>query len=168
MKIANIISTAISKGILVIKVLSLGSKDVNTLLNVQPYGLDSNPVKDLKGVFAETVGTEKLFLGIIRKDTKAQTGQTRVYSEDVEVWLRNGKLELGGNSNFAVKYTELKQGYDLLVQQVNALIVAYNAHVHPVNALPGPSPIPSAVTTSQGVSITADISTCKNENILTN
>jgi len=167
MKIANIISTAINKGILVVKVLSLGSKDINTLLNVQPYGVDSNPVKDLKGVFAKTIGTEKLFLGIIRKDSEAQTGQTRIYSEDIEIWLRNGKIELGGNSNFAVKYTELKQGYDLLVQQVNALIVAYNAHVHPVNALPSPTPISSAVTVSQGVSITADISACKNDKILT-
>jgi hypothetical protein len=168
MKIANIISTAVNKGILIIKVLSLGSRDINTLLNVQPYGIDSNPVKELKCVFAKTIGTEKLFLGIIRKDTKAQTGQTRVYSEDVEVWLRNGKLELGGNNNFAVKYTELKQGYDQLVQQVNALITAYNAHTHPVNALPSPTPITSAVTASQGTNITADISACKNENILTN
>jgi hypothetical protein len=77
-------------------------------------------------------------------------------------------VELNGNTNFAVKYTELKTAFDLLRTEVNNLITAYNSHVHITTATIGASGTPGVIspTVSQAVPATADMSASQNLKVL--
>jgi hypothetical protein len=77
------------------------------------------------------------------------------------------QIELNGNTNFAVKYTELKSAFDQLKQDLNSLVSAYNGHTHPVaGVMTGPGSVTSAVTVAQGSSSSADMSSSKNSKVL--
>lgn len=70
-------------------------------------------------------------------------------------------IELNGNTNFAVKYTELKVAFDQLKTELNAFITVYNSHTHPTAPV-GPVSPPSA----PGIPATADMSTSQNTKVL--
>ena len=77
-------------------------------------------------------------------------------------------VELNGNTNFAVKYTELKTAFDLLRTELNALITAYNAHIHVTTATVAATATPGVIspTVAQGVPATADMSAAQNTKVL--
>lgn len=72
-------------------------------------------------------------------------------------------LELQGNADFAVAYTDLKLAFDQLKTDLNALITAYNAHIHVTTATIGPGPALGVIspTVSTGTPSTADMSGAK-------
>jgi hypothetical protein len=70
-------------------------------------------------------------------------------------------VQLNGNTNFAVKYLEMKTAFDLLRTELNALITAYNAHTHPT-APSGPVSTPS----TPGTPAAADMSGAQNLKVL--
>ena len=67
-------------------------------------------------------------------------------------------IELNGNTNFAVKYTELKTAFDLLRTELNTFIVAYNSHAH-TGAGTSPPTVP-------GIPAVADMSASQNIKVL--
>lgn len=69
-------------------------------------------------------------------------------------------IELNGNTNFAVKYNELKTAFDLLRTELNNFITIFNAHIHPT-----PSG-PSSPTATPGTPATADMSAAQNTSVL--
>ncbi len=72
-------------------------------------------------------------------------------------------VELNGNTNFAVKYTELKTAFDLLRTELNSFITIFNAHVHSgVTSGSGSS----GTTATPGTPATADISASQNLKVL--
>lgn len=74
-------------------------------------------------------------------------------------------VQLNGNTNFAVKYTELKTAFDLLRTEVNALITIFNAHTHPYVDTPvGASTTSPSLT--PGTPATADMSASQNLKVL--
>lgn len=74
-------------------------------------------------------------------------------------------VQLNGNTNFAVKYTELKTAFDLLRTEVNALITIFNAHTHPYVDTPvGDSTTSPSLT--PGVPAVADMSASQNLKVL--
>ena len=71
-----------------------------------------------------------------------------------------GNIELNGNADSAVAYTDLKSAFDTLRSDLNNLITAYNLHIHVTTATIGSSATPGVIspTASQGTPSTADMS----------
>ncbi len=150
----------------VVKFWRFGKDDVNTSMEVSPFGIDSNPLKGMAGIYAETAKNgETVLIGYINQDQLAAIGETRIFSKDANgqvkafVWAKNdGILLLNGDANFAVKFNELKAGFDQLKVDLNDLIVKYNTHGHPAINSP---------TALVDVPSTASIDSAKNDNIKT-
>ena len=132
----------------IIKILRLGGKDVQTAEEVSPFGIDSNPFKNLIAICAPTVEKgEPVIIGYLIPDKLAAVGETRLFSTDAtgalkfHVWLKNnGTLELGGDTKHLARYEELKAGFDELKGDHNDLVTAFNAHMHATAASGPPSP----------------------------
>lgn len=75
----------------------------------------------------------------------------------------NTHIELNGNTNFAVKYNELKTAFDLLKTELNNFITVFNIHSHTGVTSGGSSSGPSS---SPGTPATADISASQNAKVL--
>jgi hypothetical protein len=100
------------------------------------------------------------------------SGKTLINSDTEIEFLTTGPakvngatVELNGNTNFAVKYTELKTAFDLLKTELNSFITIFNAHVHVVTT-PDTINGTAAPTVTPGVAATADIAASKNDKVL--
>jgi hypothetical protein len=111
----------------IIKVLRKGKSDVQTPMESAPFGIDSNPIKDMIAVYGQTEEKGKtVIIGYIDKNKLAASGETRLYSTDnngnlkTYVWLKNdGTMEIGGNTKHMVRYEELNtalQNFKTLMQ----------------------------------------------------
>jgi len=158
----------------IVKVLGLGSRDVQTGKEASPFGIDSNPVKDMIAIYAQTSVKGKTFvIGYLNVNQLAAVGEIRLFSTDKEgdlkisVWLKNdGTIEIGGNTKNMVRYQELESGFNALKEDHNKLVDAFNAHMH-ATAATGP---PSTPTPGIGIPAqpsTADISGSKIDEIKT-
>jgi hypothetical protein len=161
MKSAKTISTAFNEAKnIIVKVLRLGDKDVQTSRQINSYGIDSNPIKDMIAIHADTgIRGESIIIGYVGKQHIAKIGETRLYSTDEKgnlkatVHLKNDDtLELMGDDNFAVKYNQLEIAF-------NELKLKFNTHFHPAS---------SGTTSPTASQSTADISQAKNPKIKTN
>lgn len=172
MKLSKVISAAKDTfGNLIVKVLRMGRSDVQTAMNAGPYGVDSHPVKDAIAIFAQTgVDGEKVILGYINKNQLAQVGEYRTFSTDadgVEVfytYMKNdGTMEVGGNSDFMVRFNELKTGFDQLKSDFNNHVTnVYGTHVHGGVTAGGGT---SGTTTTPGTTSSASIDSAKIDEI---
>jgi hypothetical protein len=174
--IIKIISSAFDSGRRLVKFNRLGRSDVKEKIEVSPYGLDSNPVKDTVGIYTPTsVSGKGVVFGYVNPEQKADVGEFRTYATDsdgVEVfytWLKNnGTAEIGGDSDFMVRYSELETAFNELRDDFNALVNVYNAHIHTTTATVGLGPVGVISTSpSQGQQSTADISGAKIDEIKT-
>jgi hypothetical protein len=67
-------------------------------------------------------------------------------------------VEINGDTDFAVAYTDLKSAFDTMKTDLNAFITIFNAHVHPgVTA----GPASTGVTVTPGTATTADMAGAK-------
>jgi len=134
MNLVKIISSTISASRQAVKFLRYGKSDVQETPTVSPYGIDSNPVADMVGLYAETGEKGKnVLIGYINKSAIAQPGENRLFSTDTNgvvkavIYLRNnGDLELNGDEDYMVRYSELKAGFDDLKAELNAMITNWN------------------------------------------
>lgn len=158
MKSSKVISTAINDAKnMIIKVLRLGTSDVQTSRQISPFGVDSNPIKDMVAIHSETgIKGETVIIGYVNKEHVADIGELRLFSTNESgeikstVFLRNDEtLELMGDSNFLVKFNELQTEF-------NKLQSAYNSHVHAASGAP------------TSIISTANISLAKNDKIKSN
>lgn len=123
----------------VIKYIRFGASNAHTSLQAAPHGIDSNPVKDMIAIYANTNGDgESVIIGYLNRDQLAAVGETRLYSTDVNGvmktyhWLKNdGTQEIGGNTDFMVRYSKLEEAFNQLKSDFNALVQAHNTHTHP-------------------------------------
>ena len=178
MRIGKIISTYFANSRLFIKILGLGANDVKTPDNCLPFGIDNQPTnnQNYKCIYSETgVAGQNVIIGIINLKAIADVGELHLYSEESDgtesfrIKLRNNSTcEIGGNTNYAVKYNELKTEYQALQQSLNNLITAFNEHVHSGGTISGltgiSSPVPSLIPATLDSS---DITQTKNNKILT-
>jgi hypothetical protein len=155
-----------------VKVLRKGNKDIQTPLEASPFGIDSNPLKDMIAVYGPTEEKGKtVIIGYIDKNKLADIGETRLYSTDSDgnlkfyTWLKNdGTMEIGGNTKHMVRYEELETAFNQLKADFNAHITKYNAHIH-LGVIAGfaTSGIPTVTDTASS----ADISPAKIDEIKT-
>lgn len=182
MQFVKIISTSIKSAIRIVKFLRYGKSDVQEVQQALPYGLDSNPVKDMIALHAETgqVGKSAV-IGYLNLNAVAEVGGTRMYSTDEDgavqfaIYLRaDGTAEVGGDTDFMVRYSELESAFNELksdfndfVTKHNQLLTEYKVHVHP-GVTSGSSSTGATVSTqTPASSTTADISGAKIEEIKT-
>jgi len=154
-----------------IKVLRMGKGDVQTSIQATPYGLDSNPIKDMIAVYSKTeTDGSTVIVGYLNKNSIAAVGELRLFSTDANgvekfyTWLKNdGTIEIGGNQNFAVKFNELKTEFNKLKRSHNDLLTEYKMHVHTGGTISGST----GTTTSTLLANTSNISNAKNDKIKT-
>lgn len=142
----------------IVKILRLGKSDVQTAFEVGSYGIDSNPVKDMVAIYAESsVKGEVVIVGYITKNKVAQTGELRLYStnaqgtEQTYAYLKNdGTIELAGNADNLVRFVALNTA---LQAQVGLINVELGKIATAINAIvPGayiPTPITLNITASK-------------------
>lgn len=122
-----ILSSIDNLGRRLIKSYRYGNIDVQTPLQASPFGLDSAPIKDMVAVYSKTDNNDtNIVIGYFNKNLLAEEGETRLFSTDENglvktfIWLRNdGKIQLGGTDDNAVRYQKLKDGLDAMVNLMN-------------------------------------------------
>lgn len=151
MNLVKTISTELNKfNQRVIKSLRYGRQDVRTASQASPFGVDSNPLRNMTAVFAPTEERGKsVIVGYLNRDMIAAKGELRLYSLNASgvlqtyVWLKaNGELLLGGDAKHLARFEELKTGFDQLVTN-------FNAHVHASNGTPPTVPSTASIDTSK-------------------
>ncbi len=174
-RISKIISTALIKGRLIIKVLRLGSKDSQTVYYTVPFGFDSNPNLEYRAVYANTGEKgDNVLIGIINNNAIASFGESRMFSNDLDgneitsIHLTNeGIIKIGGEEDNMVRYSKLEEAYNELNDKFNDLVVAFNQHMH-ATAAPGPPSPPTSIPNIIPASASdGDITPSKIDEILT-
>lgn len=98
------------------RILKVNQYGVKTADESAPFGVDSNPIKGMTAIYADTSNdSESVIIGYINENQIAQKGETRIFSLDENgnlkafVWCKNnGEIHLNGNTYTAVKFEELK------------------------------------------------------------
>lgn len=148
----------------ILKFLRFGRGDVQTAREAGPFGIDSGPRKGMIAVYSPTAEKGKtVILGYINLNQLAAVGETRIFSTDengelkTQIWLKNtGVIEIGGETDWMVRYSALETAFNELQQKWNDFASAY---------VPGsPSVTGAPATLAQS---TADISSAKIDNIRT-
>jgi len=174
MFLTKVDSTTVKDELREVKVLRMGDKDVQTANEIAPFGIDSNPLKDMVAVYGETSNNgDTVIVGYINKNRLAAVGETRIYSTDesgaekIYIHLKNdGTMEIGGATDWMVRYSALETAFNDLKGTVNDLVDTFNNHTH--TYIPGTlSPIPSAATLTTATPSSADISPAKIDEIKT-
>lgn len=174
--IVNIISTEFDKlKRRIVKVRRLGKDDIQTAKEYSPFGEDSNPPAGMRALFMETEEKGKtVVIGYLIEDKLAGVGEKRIFSIKDDgslstfIWLKSdGTMELGGNADFMVRFNKLKTGFDKLKQDVNALVNAFNTHVHATAGTGTPSPPQPVPSVIPATASTASIDDSKIDEIKT-
>lgn len=166
------ISTRVIDAVRLIKFLGKGTSDVREREQVLPYGFDSNPIKGIVALYAETtVKGKSVIVGYLNKNQLADIGENRIFSTDENgnqkfyIWLKNnGTCEIGGNAKHMVRFEELETGFNQLKTDFNNLVTTFNSHVH-AGVTPGSGS--TAVSPTPATTTTADISGSKINEIKT-
>lgn len=130
----KVISTKLNSiGQRIIKFLRYGLSDIQTAEEYGPHGFDSNPVKNMIALYAETGQKgETVIIGYLVKSKLAEAGEARMFSTDADgalktfIWLKaDGTMQLGGTDDFAVSFNNLKTEFNELQSKWNAFAAAY-------------------------------------------
>lgn len=138
-----------------IKVTRFGKSDTQTSLEAMPFGVDSVPVEDLVAIHVKTAEKGKtMIIGYLNKNSIAGIGEHRTYSTDADgvektyIWLKNdGIIEVGGSSDFMVRYSALETAFNELKGRFNTFANTYVPGGPTVVGLP-PSVLPSSADIS--------------------
>jgi hypothetical protein len=154
-----------------VKFLRLGKSDVRTAIEVGPFGVDSNAPKDTVAAYSDTaVKGQSVIVGYVNTRQEAGVGEYRTYAVDSSgdvafyTWIKaNGTMEIGGDTDNMVRYSELETAFNQLRDDFNDFVnTTYNLHQHPTAAVGPPS-----VPTVTGTPSTADITAAKINEIKT-
>jgi len=179
MNIVKVISSDINKSLQrIVKFLRMGLDDVQTANQLSSPGIDAAPIPDQIAAYSTTTLKGKpVIIGYVQVDQEAEPGEINIYSQDASngaelnyIFLtKEGTIEIGGDTDNMVRFSELQSAFDELKEDFNNLVTAYNAHIHITTATVGPSPTPGIIapTASTGTPSAADISGAEIEEILT-
>lgn len=174
MNLVKVISTElddISRRI--VKFLRKGKGDVQTAPECAPYGIDSNPVKDMIAVYGQTgVKGKQVVLGYINKNQLAAVGENRIYSTDSEGTLSfaihlkaDGTCEIGGTADNLVRFANTKAVIDEIQSDIASIKQVFSTWV-PV-PMDGGAALKTAATTWAATPLTEDIDSSKIDEIKT-
>ena len=132
-------------------------------------GFISIPAKDVKGIRFR-IGSLDIIIGAFNYKVPLPTnpGDSKVYSTDADgnekatcKFLNDGTIEINGNADNAVAYTDLKTAFDQLKSDFDGLVTIFNAHTHPFVGVGPGNPGTTAVTLTLDTPSTADMSGAK-------
>jgi len=154
MNLVKIISSVKTSGVQFVKFLRMGKSDVQENKVVAPFGIDSNPIEGMIALYAKTgQDGENVLVGYVNTRAIANPGELRLFStntsgtEQSYQWFKaDGTVEINGDEDNMVRFSELKIAFDQLRTDLNKL--TYNVNQFYSNYLPG-SP------TVQGLPLTA-------------
>ena len=112
-------STTTEDGMRMIKVDQFGAKEP---YECSPYGFDSNPVKDMTAIYADTSENgEPIIIGYVNENQLADVGELRLYNSNKGyIWLKNDDtIELNGNSRTIVAFIDLKTELENTINKLN-------------------------------------------------
>lgn len=148
--IGKFISSSFDSGRRRIKAIVKGKSDIRRFFEAMPFGEDSLPPEGTRTIVIDTEEKGRMMvIGYINENQldDLTNGEKRIYSlkqnGDISqfIYLKSdGTMEIGGNSDFMVRYTALETAF-------NQLKSDYNSHMHPTAATGSPSP-PTVVNTS--------------------
>ncbi len=158
----------------IIKVLRFGKSDVQTSLEGMPFGLDSNPIKNLVAIYAETSEKGKtVIIGYLNKNQLAAVGENRFFSTDENgelktfIWLKNnGTIEIGGDADNAVRYSPVADSVNEIKNDIATLKQIFAAGWTPIPN-DGGAALKAAAATWAGTALTKDIADAKINEIKT-
>lgn len=156
------------------KVLGFGKSDVKTANECSPFGLDSCVPTNYIAVYSDTTDKgESVILGYYLPKQMVKQGETKLFSTDVngvekmKIYLTKDDIQINGNTDNLVRFSELEKGFEQLKQDLNNHIANYNsfaiAYVPGSIATVGLPPFASASTPSE-----ANIDLAKIEELKTN
>lgn len=166
MEIVKVASSMVKNGLRYIK--NVFSGDAHESIQVAPFGDDSCPPDNIKGVKVKTTSDAyQVIIGYFNRSNVATKGEKRIYSVKNDgsvsffVHLKSdGTVEIGGDTDNLVRYSKLKEGFDQLKSDFNEF-KATHTHIG-VTAGGGTSGVPSDTSPSE-----ADITECKIDEIKT-
>ena len=112
-------STTTEDGMRMIKVDQFGAKEP---YECSPYGFDSNPVKDMTAIYADTSENgEPIIIGYVNENQLADVGELRLYNSNKGyIWLKkDDTIELNGNSRTIVAFIDLKTELENTINKLN-------------------------------------------------
>ncbi|MFA6057291.1 MAG: hypothetical protein WC756_03765 [Taibaiella sp.] len=156
-----------------VKVLLTGKQNVQETDDISLPGIDASPIKGMVAIYSETqVKGEEVIIGYINPNQIAEPGEIRIFAlddsgnEKCYSWFKkDGTIELDGDTDNAVRYSKLAEAYNETNNKLNALITAFNSHVHILSLTSGTGT--AAPTAAPAQTSTGDISPAKIENIKT-
>ena len=116
---ATVDSTSTEDGMRMIKVDQFGAKEP---YECAPFGFDSNPVKDMTAVYADTSENgEPIIIGYVNENQLSDIGELRLYNSNKGyVWLRkDDTIELNGDSRTIVAFIDLKTELENTINKLN-------------------------------------------------
>ena len=170
----KVISTLLKDAERLIKFKRLGNDDIQEVVQVNPYGVDANPIKDMVAIYSPTLQQgQAVIIGYVNKNQLADVGEHRIFSTDADgalqfyLHLKNdGTAEFGGDTKNMVRYQELETAFNQLRDDFNSLVATYNAHTHVYAPGPG-TPIPTPPPVGPGSPSAADITPARIDEIKT-
>jgi len=174
-ELAKTLSSKIVEGLRLIKVIKSGKADTRQAYQSAPHGIESAPAESEEVValysYTEKRG-EPVIVGYLNKRAVVNAGETKVYSTDAEgeeqiaiKLTADGKIKIAGDSDFAVRFTELEKGFKELKDDLNSFVKTYNSHTHPFTGAPPGGAATTSKTTQTGSSSSAEISDAKVEDV---
>lgn len=150
-------TTVTSVAMRIVKVLTMGKISVNEAYESSPFGVDSNPPKGVRAIYAESMDDGvKVILGYINNKQKAETGGYRIFSVDSngdesnDIYIRpNGDIEIGGNTDNAVKWSELNNSISQIQTDVNTQLGLIATGIAVAGGAYTPTPIAVSLTSSK-------------------
>lgn len=156
-----------------VRILSVQLTDTDDVQTVEYYddgGRDYRPPDGAEVVILDVSSSHRIAVAVDDLLVPAVgKGEMELYSTDTAgtakaatVYLRNdGTIEILDSTDFAVRYSELKAGFDKLKADFNDFVTTvYNAHTH-TSPAGGSTGVPAAL----GGASTADISGAKIDEI---
>ncbi len=147
-------STRLDLGKRIIKFFQFGAK---TASESSPFGLDSNPLKDMVAIHADTSNNgESVIIGYINKNQLSEVGESRLYSVDSNgalksfIWNKSdGKLWLNGNNHSAVRYAPLNPGLQSQKDLINVELAKIATAISSLGGVYTPSNITINISNSE-------------------
>lgn len=125
MSFARIKESIITAGRRTLKVINFGA--AKTAHQINPFGEDSVPVENMIAVYGKTANIkDPVIIGYINENQISAPGEKRIFSLDSDgdvafsIHLKNnGTCEIGGNSDFAVRFNALNNSLQQQKDSIN-------------------------------------------------
>lgn len=156
--LAKVKGSFVEKTKMIIKVLQFGAK---TAKQINPSGIDSNPLDNLTAIYAETSNAgEAVILGYINKNYITDPGEIRIYSLDVSGAVKayayarkDGILELNGSGFSSVRFQNLKTAIDNQNTLINAELAKIQIALVAIGGVYVPGPISTNLTNCESSTV---------------